>query len=278
MSDVGHDGILIGEGVVLDARPASFMTRALAIGIDWLAAFLVFLFLDMLVFRGGSGGSGPGLSDQWLTAVIITTMVVIFVGIPATIETLSRGQSLGKLAMGIRVVRDDGGPVRFRHAFIRALVGMFDFWISMGSAALIASLCNPKGKRLGDLVAGTYVIRVRGGRGPQAPLIMHPQLAMWARTADIRRLPDGLALAARQFVNRTSTMAPQARLAMADDLAARIESYVAPAPPYGTPPEVFLHAVLHERRDRELAVGLRAQALATQQAHAVTRLPFNITS
>lgn len=264
-----HDGILIGEGVVLDARPASFFTRALGGLLDALAIVAVTVVVAWLV-----GVSLESLEADWLQVGGVVLTSVLFVGIPVTVETLSRGRSLGKLATGIRVIRDDGGPVRFRHALVRALLGVVELWLTFGSVALIASLANPKGKRLGDMVAGTYAIRVRGGKGWQVPLSMPPELGGWASTADMRRLPDGLALAARQMIDRAPRLAPSSRAALADDLAARIEPYVAPAPPPGTPAEAFLHAVLHERRDRELARGLRERDRAAEQAQALHRLPY----
>ena len=268
---IGHDGILIGEGVVLDARPASFVTRALGAAIDVLVTFAVMVAVGIAV-----GVSLDDIDARWAQAGGVALMVTVFVGLPVTVETLSRGRSLGKLATGVRVVRDDGGPVRFRHALIRALVGVGELWLTFGGVALIASLANAKGKRLGDMVAGTYVIRVRGGKGWQVTLMMPPGLAGWARTADIRRLPDGLALAARRFIDRGPRLAPSSRTALGRDLAARVAPYVAPAPPPGTPPEAFLHAVLHERRDRELRVGLRNRARAAEQAAALHRLPFGM--
>ncbi|QAY68875.1 RDD family protein [Xylanimonas protaetiae] len=264
-----HDGILIGEGVVLDARPASFFTRALGGILDGLATVAVLLGAGLLV-----GVSLNDVDAQWAQAGGVVLLVVAFVGIPVTVETLSRGRSVGKLATGVRVVRDDGGPVRFRHALVRALVGVVELWMTFGGIALIASLANAKGKRLGDMVAGTYAIRVRGGKGWQVPLAMPPELAGWASTADMRRLPDGLALAARQMLDRASRLAPSSRAALADELAARVEPYVAPAPPRGTPAEAFLHAVLYERRDRELARGLRERDRAAEQAAALRRLPY----
>jgi len=268
---IGHDGILIGEGVVLDARPASFVTRALGALIDVLVTVAVLIALGILV-----GVSIEEVNAQWAQAGGVVVMVATFVGLPVTVETLSRGRSLGKLATGVRVVLDDGGPVRFRHALIRALVGVGELWLTFGGVALIASLANAKGKRLGDMVAGTYVIRVRGGKGWQVPLRMPAALAGWARTADIRRLLDGLALAARRFLDRGPRLAPSSRTALAHELAARVEPYVAPAPPLGTPPEAFLHAVLHERRERELRVGLRNRDRAAEQAVALHRLPYGI--
>ncbi|WP_425956350.1 RDD family protein [Xylanimonas sp. McL0601] len=266
-----HDGILIGEGVVLDARPASFITRAMGGLLDALIIVAVLYLITVVV-----GVSLDQIGAQWAQAGGVVLVVAVFVGIPVTVETLTRGRSVGKLATGVRVVRDDGGPVRFRHALIRALLGVFELWLTFGGVALIASLSNAKGKRLGDMVAGTYVIRVRGGKGWQVPLAMPPELAGWARAADMRRLPDGLALAARRLIDRAPRLAPSSRAALADDLAGRVEPYVAPAPPHGTPPEAFLHAVLHERRDRELARGLRERDRAAEQAATLHRLPYAI--
>lgn len=265
------DGILIGEGVILDARPASFFTRALGGLLDALVTVGAFFLIAFFV-----GVSAATLDVQWSSVTGLVLVVLLLVGLPVTVETLSRGRSVGKLATGVRVVREDGGPIRFRHALIRALVGVGELWFTFGSVALIASLANTKGKRLGDMVAGTYAIRVRGGKGWQMPLSMPPQLAAWASTADMRRLPDGLALAARQMIDRAPRLAPSSRAALADDLAARVEPYVAPSPPVGTPAEAFLHAVLFERRNRELARGMRDRQRAEERAQALHRLPYAI--
>jgi uncharacterized RDD family membrane protein YckC len=266
-----HDGILIGEGVVLDARPASFATRALGALLDVAVTAALLIGLPLLAT------ASPLLLDmQWGRALLIVLVVILLVVLPVTVETLSRGRSLGKLAAGIRVVRDDGGPVHVRHALVRALVGVGELWLTLGAVALVASLANAKGKRLGDMLAGTYAIRVRGGRGWSVPLMMPPQLAAWARTADMRRLPDGLALAARQLLDRAPRLAPASRARLADELAAQVEGYVAPGPPSGTPAEAFLHAVLYERRDRELVQSQRERERASRLGTTLHRLPYAV--
>jgi len=266
-----HDGIVIGEGVVLDARPASFVSRVLAILIDLAAIAVVLIALLVVV-----AVQDVQIDEQWAAVAGVVAAVLVMVVVPVTVETLTRGRSLGKVVTGLRVVRDDGGPVRFRHSFVRALVGVGELWLTFGSVALVTSLANSRGKRLGDLLAGTYVIRVRGGRGWSVPLAMPPELAGWARTADIRRLPDGLALAARQFLDRAPRLAPTSRAGLADDLAGRVEPLVAPGPPPGTPAEAFLHAVLHERRDRELERGRAEQERAEARAATLHRLPYAV--
>lgn len=265
------DEILIGEGVALDARPASFASRVLAALIDvaviGTASFAVGLLLIAV---------GINSSLAVVNALAVAAIVLVMVGVPTTVETLTRGRSLGKLALGLRIVRDDGGPIRFRHAVIRSLVGVFELWFTAGGVALISSLVNRKGKRLGDLLAGTYALRVRGGQKALPPLVMPPELAAWARTADIRRLPDGLALSARQFLGRTTTLHPGSRVRLGTELAARIESYVAPGPPRGTHPERFVAAVLAERRDREFAHASRLAARTATEEDLVARLPHGV--
>ncbi|MFI6426510.1 RDD family protein [Promicromonospora sp. NPDC050880] len=269
-----QDGIVIGEGVVLDARPASFITRAMGAMLDFLVIGVV-VFLLLVV--GGIWFLETATASQDVALIVYSVAsAVIVVGVPVTVETLTRGRSVGKLACGIRVVRDDGGPVRFRHALVRALIGVFELWMTFGGIAAIVSLSNAKGKRLGDLAAGTYAVRVRGGKPPSAPVVMPQSLAAWAHTADMRRLPDGLALAARQLLGRAARLAPESRARLADDLAGRVEPYVAPGPPPGTHPEAFLHAVLAERRERELAAGQRERRRAEEQAELLHRLPFAV--
>ncbi len=266
-----RDGIVTGEGVVIDARPASFATRSLAIGIDLLAlgalVYLLGLIFTLIDLQ---------FSPEFMQIFAIVALVTLTVAIPVTVETLTRGRSLGKAAMGIRVTRDDGGPVRVRHAFIRALVGVAELWMTAGSVALVASLSNDRGKRLGDLLAGTYVVRTRGAAMFGADISMPPQLAAWAQNADMRRLPDGLALAARQFLARTKTLEQGARERLGQDLAAQLESFVAPGPPPGTHPELFIVGVLAERRNRDWVAAQQAKHTAQQQEQALHQLPYSI--
>ncbi|MCL3862678.1 RDD family protein [Actinotalea sp. K2] len=265
------DEILTGEGVVLDARPASFATRTVGALID--LAVLAVVAVALLVLMASIGAE---VDDAAGAAIVILLLVTVMVGIPTTVETLTRGRSLGKLVMGLRIVRDDGGPVRFRHAFIRAMTGVGELWLSIGSIALICSLVNRQGKRVGDLLAGTYAVRVRGGQRALPPVVMPHELSRWAHGADIRRLPDGLALQSRQFLGRATGLHPGSRERLGLELAGEVEQYVAPGPPPGTHPERFLAAVLAERRDREYVQAVRAAQRARAEAVLVHRLPHAV--
>lgn len=266
-----HQGIVIGEGVVLENRPASFATRAVGALIDVVVVLVVAVAAVWAV-----SGSPLVLDDQWGRTLTIALVVVLLVVLPVTVETLSRGRSTGKLVMGLRVVRDDGGPVRFRHALVRALVGVVELWLTFGAVAVVASLSNARGRRLGDVLAGTYAVRVRSTRGWTTPLVLAPGLETWVRGADIRRLPDGLALEVRQVLDRAARLSPASRRHLTDTLAGQVETYVAPGPPPGTSAEMFLHAVLHERRERELARGEVERDRAAAQAAVLHRLPYAV--
>ena len=266
-----QDEILLGEGVAIDARPASFATRMLSGALDVLIVFVVGLLLALLI-----GAVGLELDAAAGAALISIYLAAVFLVLPAAIETLWGGRSVGKLAAGIRIVRDDGGPVRVRHAFIRALVGVVEIYITFGVVALIASMVHPKGKRLGDMLAGTYAVRVRGGQRALPPIVMPHELAGWIRTADIRRLPDGLALRARQLLGRAGTLHPGSRARLGMEIAAEMERYVAPGPPAGTHPERFIAAVLAERRDREYRHAVVVAQRAAGEAALLHRLPYAV--
>jgi hypothetical protein len=125
--------------------------------------------------------------------------------------------------------------------------------VFFGSPAFFSALLSPRGKRLGDYAAGTYVVRERVKLRLAAPAAMPPQLASWAYHADMASLPTGLALAVRQFIGRLPTIEPASRAAIGGRLADAVSEYVAPPPPPGTPPEAFLTAVMAARRERDAA-------------------------
>jgi len=239
-------GLVTGEAVVLDLRPASFATRALAWALD--ALVLTVTAVALFVTTAAVGGT---LDDAALSALLLVANVGLLVGVPVAVETLTRGRSLGKLAAGLRVVRDDGGPVRLRQALVRALLAVPEIWLSAGSVALITSLSNPRGKRLGDLLAGTYVIRDRAPAS-MPPVPMPPELAGWAGGTDLGRVPDRLAQACRAFLGRAPGLHPQSRTQLGMQLAGQLSRFVAPSPPGTVDPERYLAAVLAERRRRDL--------------------------
>lgn len=260
--------LVIGEGVVLDLQPASFPTRLVSALFDYVSLLVILVGLTIAV-----ASVLDSLDSAAAGALFLILYVGVLVGVPTLIETLTRGKSLGRLVMGLRVVRDDGGAIRLRHAIIRAMVSVLEIWMLFGAPALLCSLGNSKGKRVGDLLAGSYVVRERGYRPPVLYLQMPPPLAGWAAGADIARLPDDLAMAVRQFLTRAQLLAPSAREALGRQLADEVRLRVAPAPPPGTPAEAFLAAVMVARRDRELTRLGKEREQAARREQSLHQLP-----
>ncbi|WP_252437476.1 RDD family protein [Pseudonocardia humida] len=258
--------VITGDAVVVELRVARLASRALAFAVD-LAVMLAALALLLLAFAT-SGALGE--FDTALAAAIgLVVTVSVFIVYPVTVETLTRGRSLGKAALGLRVVREDGGPIRFRHALVRGLVGyVVDFGVLSafsGTIGLISSLVSARGRRVGDALAGTVVVRERVPRSVAAEIRMPPALAGWARTLSLSQLPDPLALQVRQFLQRAPDLDPRVRGTLGESLAAEVAGRTAPAAPPGTAAEPYLSAVLAERRRRE------ADRLATQRTAAELR-------
>ena len=243
---VGEDDLVTGEAVALDLPPATIGVRTVSGLID-IALTVALLLGVTLLFTLAALETDAALGG----AAQIVSMVLVLVGVPAAVETLTRGKTLGKLAMGLRTVRDDAGRISFRHALVRALVGVVEIWILGGVPALVSAMATTKGKRVGDLVAGTYVVRDRFRLMLPPPVVMPPYLAHWAATADVTTLPTQLAVAVRQFLGRASELQPHARAYTATRLATQVQQHAAPPPPPGTHPEDFLAAVLCERRNRD---------------------------
>jgi uncharacterized RDD family membrane protein YckC len=240
--------IVTGEAVALDLQVARLPTRMTAFALDAAVLLAVAVPLVLLV------GWAAGRADPALQAALgIIVVVVVLVVVPTTVETLSRGRSVGKAALGLRVVRDDGGSVRFRHALVRALAGVFvDFVVTLGAGAVVTSTLSRSGKRVGDLLAGTVVVRERIPRRAPHAALMPPALAAWAAAAQLSALPDPVAGAAADLLARWPELAPGVREDLARRLASDVARAVSPPPPQGTSPPAYLTAVVAERHRREL--------------------------
>lgn len=243
-ASVTEDDILTGEAVAIDLPAAGIGARMVA-GILDLALYL-FVALSCAMFVLWT------VPADLQAPALIASMVFSIVVLPATVETLSRGRSLGKLTMGLRTVRDDAGPISFQHAFVRALIAVVEIIAFQAVPALFSAVLSRRGKRIGDHAAGTYVVKVRVPLLLHQPIQMPPQLAHWARTADIAALPPDLALASRRLLTRSASISPRSFDALGQRLAEQTSNFVHPLPPPGTPPGAFLAAVLAARRDRDL--------------------------
>ncbi|MEU4016318.1 RDD family protein [Microbacterium sp. NPDC028030] len=240
------DEVLSGEAVAIDVQPVGFLLRALGAAIDMIvgyAVFILWLFLRIWLLDAGV------LDEATDRIATVAALVVSFVVLPITMEVALKGRSLGKLAVGGRIVRVDGGAAGFRHAFIRALLGVLEIYMTFGGLAVLTGAFNARSQRLGDLVAGTYSQRVRTPALPSHAPALPPALTGWAQVADVARMPDRLARRISQFLVSAPRMLPDARARVALDLLTEATPFVSPVPP--VPPEQVLMGITVLRRERE---------------------------
>jgi uncharacterized RDD family membrane protein YckC len=239
--------LVTGEAVVLGLRPAKLPSRAVAIVIDLAVVFAVYLAVSLVLVAATAS-----LDAAASAAVGVATFVLVLIGGPIAVETLTHGRSLGKMACGLRVVRDDGGPIRFRHALVRGSMGMVENLMTFGVVAVVASLVSERGRRLGDVFAGTLVVRERipvprAVRMPPPP----PWLAEQFGRLDLSRVPDELWLAVRQYLTRTGQLDPQISWDLAQRLAGDVAACTGAPVPDGVPPAIYLAGVAGERQARD---------------------------
>ncbi|MFD9035349.1 RDD family protein [Streptomyces sp. NPDC059567] len=240
-------GVVTGDAVVLGLQPARLPSRALALVLDLLTVWAVYLLITV-----GLAMATASLDEAAQMAISIASFLLVLVGAPIAVETLSHGRSLGKLACGLRVVRDDGGPIRFRHALVRGAMGVVEILMTFGVVACIASLVSERGRRIGDVFAGTLVVRERV---PAARNAVVPPPPPWlvGRFAelDLSAVPDALWLEIRQYLTRMRQLDPGVGRRLAERLADELVTRTGTPPPPGVPAAAYLAGVVAERQARE---------------------------
>jgi uncharacterized RDD family membrane protein YckC len=231
-------GIVTPEAVVLEFETAGIGSRGLARVIDLLiqAAALFAVLIFSAVIDG---------TVALVLAIVGVALVVI--GYPILCETLMRGRSPGKAALGLRVITVEGAPVTAHHAFIRSTVGLIDFLVPVpgGGVAVVTALLSPMGQRLGDIVAGTIVLRERTAHAPAMAVWFNPPAGLegYAQTLDVTSVTDAQFAVVRAFLVRVHELAPEARYAMTIRMATPLTAAMRHTPPAGVHPELFLVCV-----------------------------------
>ena len=255
--DLSGESVRTGEAVELDIIPAEPPYRFVSAFVDFAAyaatAVTVFYML-MHSWRH------PTDQQQKIFSILLVASATLLV--PLAVEALTRGSSLGKWAFSLRVVRDDGGPASLRHIFVRRLVGVIEL-VLFGLPALVSMFLTTRGKRLGDLAAGTIVVRQPTG-ALHPPLLMPPALAAWASTAVVLPVDRALRREALAFLRANAELAPAVRAAGGADLAERLRAYAETPVPAGAHPEQVIAAILVIERDKDWRRE-RTRVAATQE-------------
>ncbi len=167
------------ERVPLEFALASIGNRFLAVSVDHFIQYLS-IFLAAWFFLSLAGYSSADLADapdqwvsempKWTIALLIIVLFLIFASYFIVFEWLWNGQTPGKRLMKLRVIRDDGRPLTLWEAIARNLLRVCDavpgFIVPIYSVGLIVIFASPRDQRVGDIFAGTVVIRERESEAP----------------------------------------------------------------------------------------------------------------
>lgn len=190
------------EGVCLRLRPAGAVPRAQAWLLDTILRGLVF-FVALGIFAAlGTGGMG-------IAALLMFTLTW---GYAVACEVWWDGQTLGKRALGLRVVRADGTPVTWLPSVVRNLLRVVDLLPGVYGVGLASVLCDPQARRLGDIVGGTLVVHA-------------DDLSAGSRMAatEAQRLPLPLAPDEQVALISFAERSPQLTVARQEELADLLE-------------------------------------------------------
>jgi uncharacterized membrane protein SpoIIM required for sporulation/uncharacterized RDD family membrane protein YckC len=242
-----HLEIETPEHVVLDLEIAGFGSRMVAALLDTLILFGLILAGAAAYAALAAWGLLP--RGTWFGALMFLAAFATWYGYYILFEGLRAGQTPGKRIAGIRVVRDTGHPVTVGAAAVRNLLRTADSFPPPYLTGLLLIALHPRGKRLGDLAAGTVVVRDRPfDRAPQR--VAHETAP--GRLAPPLLSDDEFRLLA-QFAERAHALDPIARERLAAALAERIGDRLTAG--RGSAPERLaqLHAEERERRRSPLA-------------------------
>lgn len=229
--------LLTPEAVALDIPTASAAWRVAARAIDIVATLVAFEALQFLAIALEIAGGG-------VVAVILDLLLglVLVLAYPALMEAFCGGRTVGKLAVGLRVVQVDGGRITFGQAAARAGLGLIEVWASLGGIGTLTILLSKRDQRLGDMAAGTLVFRERRGRRYVMPvyIMAPPGLEHLVQTLDVGAMTAQDYEVVRAFLVRWSDFDARRRPAIAATLAAPLwQRFRHPLPP-GLGPDLYL--------------------------------------
>ncbi len=222
--------VATGESIAFRYELAGLGSRFFAVFIDLAiqltAALSAFLLVSWI------GGNLPGNAafapskamGSVLIALFIFTAFMIFVGYFIAFEWLWEGRTPGKRLLGIRVVRDGGFPLDFTSSVIRNLVRILEFSLGFYTLSAISTLLSPQNRRLGDMAAGTIVVR---DRRFERESVLEPYAE--ERTSDplVRELSAAERDLIRRYVARRANLGADARAQLAAQIAGPIRPKLA---------------------------------------------------
>ncbi len=229
------------EGVTLDLVLAGLGSRFVARLLDTVIQVSIIIALAI-------GGYAFGASGALLAVgVIVIFLVMLAYDIP--FELFNGGRTIGKMTAGIRVVGGGGEPIGFLGSAIRNILRLVDFLPVLYLTGAITIISTERDQRLGDLAAGTIVVRDKFPgleSAVLAPLTVPSEaVARW----DVSAIDAQDLATIRQFLDRRLMLAWHVRTYFGTALAARVAPMVAGAPP-NAHPEFLLEGVVVAKQQR----------------------------
>ncbi len=253
-------GVETPEHVEVHFELAGLGSRMGAMALDTTVIFLGLLLSMFAIATLGPGDSatGPSAAQSWVWAIWILLTGFAYLGYFVLFEALAGGRTPGKRAVGIRVVLDTGRPITFSASVIRNLLRLVDVFFPFAPMlpGLLFIFLSKSNRRLGDMAAGTIVVRDRPtswGLALGAPPPAAPALELGPPELDEEefRLLD-------RFLARMSELTPAAQTRLTVELARRFESKV---PRRTADPQAYLVQLFEsERARRRGRFGTRAKA------------------
>jgi uncharacterized RDD family membrane protein YckC len=228
------------EGVAIEMVLAGLGSRFLARLLDSVIQLLIIIALAVVL--GVTGSSGIGI------AVFVIMVFLVVFAYDVVLETLNNGRTVGKMAAGIRVVGLMGEPERFVTSSVRNIARIADFLPVFYLVGTISIVATQHDQRLGDLAAGTVVVRDRfpGLSQLPAPITVTPAaVATW----DVSAIRPDEVQAIRQFLDRRLSLRWPARSYFALDLVNRVGPRVVGVPP-NSHPEFVLEGIVVAKQSR----------------------------
>ncbi|HUQ42078.1 MAG TPA: RDD family protein [Candidatus Limnocylindrales bacterium] len=209
------------DHVVLRYDLAGGGNRGFAALVDFVLAALIFAgaFFGFSLLSNGLGSAVTPLFGA-LVLITFTLAWSYFV----LLEWLWQGQTVGKRLYGLRVIRDDGAPAGFVAVLVRNLIRIIDFLPLLYGVGLLTIIVTSRSQRLGDLAAGTYVVRAPRPRLDYFSLRTITPLGTGA-AVETRAMPGEMQRLVREFVAREAKLAPKDRARVAKQIADRIRPY-----------------------------------------------------
>ncbi|MBV8205293.1 MAG: RDD family protein [Acidobacteria bacterium] len=246
------------EQIALEFVPAGIGSRLLAMALDSLIQaalyFLILLGAFLLLTRTRAGQGAAAIlsaSTNWAMALVVLVLFTIYWGYFAAFEAWRKGQTPGKWALGIRVIKDNGRPINAVEAIGRNILRAVDSLPALYGVGLVCMALTRKNQRLGDLVAGTVVVHERA----QAPVSVswiaeRGRSAVPLLSSELARLDNRDLELVETFLHRREELQGFVRMKAADQILAHLREKTGISPEPGEGPEAFLERMARTLRDR----------------------------